>query len=338
LAGELPETRFLKPVHPKCARLPTLAIPREALLSEKPGFYHPGQTPLDLSLAIQVEDLSYRYDDGPLALAGVNLSVEAGEFLAIVGQNGSGKTTLVKHFNGLLRPTRGRVLVLGQDTAGQSVGQLARNVGYLFQNPDHQIFAPTVREEVAFGLRNLGFPEEEVAAHTSEALALFGLGDQADTPPAVLGYGLRRKVTLAAVWAMHPQILVLDEPTAGLDWRSTRTLMEEVTNLNRQGHTIILITHDMKLMAEFARRVLVLDEGRTLAYGPTRQVFQQQAILRQAFLAPPPITALARRMQPYGLRGDSLTVEEFYQEYTALRLDKEQGSRSPERSEGTGAR
>ncbi|MFQ5811992.1 MAG: ABC transporter ATP-binding protein [Anaerolineae bacterium] len=276
-------------------------------------------TSFEHSPAIQVEDLWHRYDDAPPALAGVNLSVEAGDFLAIVGQNGSGKTTLVKHFNGLLRPTRGRVLVGGQDTAGQSVGQLARKVGYLFQNPDHQIFAATVWEEVAFGLRNLGFSEEEVASRTTEALALFGLEDQADTPPAVLGYGLRRQVTLAAVWAMRPQIMVLDEPTAGLDWRSTRTLMEEVTNLNRQGHTIILVTHDMKLVAEFARQVLVLDEGRTLAYGPTRQLFQQEAILRQAFLAPPPITALARRMRPYGLRGDSLTVDEFYQEYTTLR-------------------
>jgi len=271
------------------------------------------------SPAVKVEDLWHRYDDAPPALAGVNLSVEAGDFLAIVGQNGSGKTTLVKHFNGLLRPTHGRVLVGGQDTAGQSVGQLARKVGYLFQNPDHQIFAPTVWEEVAFGPRNLGFSEREVAARTTEALALFGLEDQADTPPAVLGYGLRRQVTLAAVWAMRPQVLALDEPTVGLDWRSSRTLMEEVTNLNRQGHTIILVTHDMKLVAEFARQVLVLDEGRALAYGPTRQLFQQEAILRQAFLAPPPITALARRMRSYGLKGDSLTVEEFYQEYMTLR-------------------
>ena len=270
------------------------------------------------SPAVKVEDLRYSYDDGPPALAGVNLSVEAGEFLAVVGQNGSGKTTLVKHFNGLLRPTRGRVRVLGQDTADQSVGQLARKVGYLFQNPDHQIFAPTVWEEVAFGPRNLGFSEGEVAARTTEALALFGLGDQANTPPAILGFGLRRQVTLAAVWAMRPQILVLDEPTAGLDWRSSRTLMEEVTSLNSQGHTIILVTHDMKLVAEFARRVLVLDEGRILAHGTTRQLFQQEAILRQAFLALPPITALARRMQRHGLRGDSLTVEEFYQEYAAL--------------------
>jgi energy-coupling factor transporter ATP-binding protein EcfA2 len=285
-----------------------------------PNIQHP--TSSEHSTAVQVEDLCYRYDDGPWAVADINLSVEAGEFLAVVGQNGSGKTTLVKHFNGLLRPARGRVLVLGQDTAGQSVGQLARKVGYLFQNPDHQIFAPTVWEEVAFGLRNLGFSEGEVATRATEALALFGFGDQADFPPAILGYGLRRQVTLAAVWAMRPQILVLDEPTVGLDWRGTCTLMEEVTNLNSQGHTIILVTHDMKLVAEFARRVLILDEGRILAHVPTRQLFQQEAVLRQAFLAPPPITALARRMRPYGLRGDSLTVEEFYQEYTALRISQ----------------
>jgi cobalt transport protein ATP-binding subunit len=319
LASELPETKFLKPLPPKRAQSPASSTPREALFSEKPGFSPLFQTPVEHSPAVKVEDLWYRYDDDPPALAGVNLSVKAGDFLAVVGQNGSGKTTLVKHFNGLLRPTRGRILVFGQDTANRSVGQLARKVGYLFQNPDHQIFAPTVWEEVAFGPRNLGFSEGEVADRTTEALALFGLGDQADTPPAILGYGLRRQVTLAAVWAMHPHILVLDEPTVGLDWRGTRTLMEEVTNLNSQGHTIILVTHDMKLVAEFTCKVLVLDEGRTLAYGPTRQVFQQEAILRQAFLAPPPITALAQRMRPYGLRGDGLTVEEFYQEYMALR-------------------
>jgi energy-coupling factor transporter ATP-binding protein EcfA2 len=319
LTGELPETGFLEPLPPKCAQSPTSSTPREALFSEKPGFSPLFQTPVEHLPAVKVEDLSYRYDDAPWSLEGVDLSIKAGDFLAIVGQNGSGKTTLVKHFNGLLRPTRGRVLVLGQGTAGQSVGQLARKVGYLFQNPDHQIFAPTVREEVAFGPRNLGFSEREVAARTTEALALFELGDKADTPPAVLGYGLRRQVTLAAVWAMRPQILVLDEPTAGLDWRSSRALMEEVDTLNRKGHTIILVTHDMKLVAEFARRVLVLDEGRTLAYEPTRQLFQQEAILRQASLSPPPITALARRMRACGLRGDSLTVDEFYQEYEALR-------------------
>ena len=258
------------------------------------------------------------------ALAGVSVSVHEGEFVVILGENGSGKTTLAKHLNGLLRPASGTVTVAGMDTRTASAQDMARQVGYLFQNPDHQIFAPTVWEEVAFGPRNLGFSEGEVAARTTEALALFGLGNQADTPPAILGYGLRRKVTMAAVWAMRPQIMVLDEPTAGLDWRSTHTLMEEVTNLNRRGHTIIVVTHDMKLVAEFARKVLVLDEGQALAYGPTRQVFQQEAILRQAFLAPPPITALARRMRPYGLSGDSLTAEEFCQEYTALqRLGQE---------------
>jgi energy-coupling factor transporter ATP-binding protein EcfA2 len=267
--------------------------------------------------AVEVEDLWYRYNDGPLALAGIDLSLEAGDFLAIIGQNGSGKTTLVKHFNGLLRPTRGQVLILGQGTAGQSVGQLARKVGYLFQNPDHQIFSSTVRDEVAFGPRNLGLSEAEVTARTAEALALFDLEDWADTPPAVLGYGLRRQVTVAAVWAMLPQVLILDEPTVGLDWRSIQTLMAGITNLNRQGHTIILVTHDMKLVAEFASKVLVLNDGQVLAWGSPRQVFQQETILRRAFLAPPPITALARRMRPYGLRGDSLTVQEFYQEYAA---------------------
>ncbi|MFQ6058769.1 MAG: energy-coupling factor ABC transporter ATP-binding protein [Anaerolineae bacterium] len=275
---------------------------------------------MDSQPTVEVRDLWYWYEEGhPPALQGINLTIGQGDFVGIVGQNGSGKTTLVKHFNGLLKPKRGRVLVEGRDTVGQTVGELAHHVGYVFQNPDHQIFCSTVRDEVAFGLRNLGLPEPEVEERTAEALALFGLTAHAETPPAVLGYGWRRAVTVASVWAMRPKILILDEPTTGLDWRGTRELMERVADLHQQGHTIVLITHDMKLVAEYAQRVLVMHQGLALAYGPKREVFREGAILEQAFLTVPPITLLARRMAACGMSGDALTVEEFYEEFTALR-------------------
>jgi energy-coupling factor transporter ATP-binding protein EcfA2 len=269
--------------------------------------------------AIEVQHLWYWYENHVPALQDVSLTIEQGEYVALIGQNGSGKTTLVKHFNGLLKPRRGRVFVEGEDTEKRSVGALARCVGYVFQNPDHQIFCTTTREEIAFGLRNLGFPAEEVRERAEEALHLFGLAEQAEVPPAILGYGLRRKVTLAAVYAMRPPIMVLDEPTTGLDGRSTRELRGRVAGLHQQGHTIVLVSHDMKLVAECAEKTLLLGQGQVLLYDATREVFKQEELLTRAFIAPPPITALSRRMRPYGMRGDSLTVSEFYTEYNQIR-------------------
>ncbi|MDH4137245.1 MAG: energy-coupling factor ABC transporter ATP-binding protein, partial [Anaerolineae bacterium] len=180
---------------------------------------------------IVVQDLWYSYSDGVTALRGIDLEIEDGDYVAVIGQNGSGKTTLVKHFNGLSKPTRGRVLVKLEtrnskletlrDTAGLTVGQLAQTVGYVFQNPDHQIFCDTTREELAFGPRNLDLPEAEVRSRVEEALSRFDLEEYADRPPAMLGYGLRRKIGVAAVYSMRPRIFILDEPTTGLDWRST---------------------------------------------------------------------------------------------------------------------
>ncbi|MFQ6015812.1 MAG: energy-coupling factor ABC transporter ATP-binding protein [Anaerolineae bacterium] len=275
---------------------------------------------MDDQPAVEVRDLWYWYEEGhPPALRGINLTIEQGDFVAIIGQNGSGKTTLVKHFNALLKPKRGLVLVGGRDTVEQTVGQLAHEVGYVFQNPDHQIFCGTVRDEIAFGLRNLGLSESEVEERTGEALAVFGLTALAETPPAVLGYGWRRTVTVASVWAMRPKILILDEPTTGLDWCDTHELMKRVVDLHRRGHTIVLITHDMKLVAEYAQRVLVVHEGLVLAYGPKKDVFRNEEILEQTFLAVPPVTVLARRLASSGMSGDILTVEQFYDEFTTLR-------------------
>ena len=269
--------------------------------------------------AIAVRDLIYRYDPELPALEGVDLEIENNAYLGVIGQNGSGKTTLVKHFNGLLKPTEGRVQVFGMDTRQASVGQMAHSVGYVFQNPDHQIFCATTREEIAFGPRNLGMNDAEVQERVEDALDAFELGPYADVPPAVLGYGLRRKVSIAAVYAMRPQILILDEPTAGLDRRSADELMRRVDAMHAEGHTIVLVSHDMQLVATHCREIVVMDEGRILAQGPPEAVFQEHDALARASLAPPPVTALAQRLGDLGMPGDVLTIEAFCRAFGRLR-------------------
>lgn len=267
------------------------------------------------SVCLETRDLQFSYPDGPPVLQGISLTVESGDFVAIIGQNGSGKTTLVKHFNGLLRPTQGEVLLQGETIGDRGVSALAQHVGYVFQNPDHQIFSATVREELAFGPRNLGLDEASVASRVAAALARFNLESFADRQPAVLGFGLRRKVSIAAVVAMQTPILILDEPTAGLDLKSTTELMRLVGELNQQGYTIILITHDMRLVADYAPRCLVMRAGEVLAYGDTRAIFKQSDLLRETQISLPQICALGQRMSSYGLRDDILTVREFCADY-----------------------
>ena len=241
--------------------------------------------------------------------------------MAVLGQNGSGKTTLVKHFNGLLQPTRGRVLVNGRDTAQHPIGQLARSVGYVFQNPDYQLFSATVRKEIEFGPRNLGLSPAEVARRTDETLDHFGLTERANEPPALLGFGLRRKISVAAVYSMRPDILILDEPTTGLDWQSTQDLIHLLQDLHRTGHTILLVTHDMKIAAMFAELTLVLREGQVLLFEDTRSVFCQTAILAETQIEPPQIAELANRMRPLGMPQGVLTVEECFAAYRRLRTE-----------------
>jgi cobalt transport protein ATP-binding subunit len=277
---------------------------------------------------LEVADLWFWYDDEDApVLRGLDLVVQRGEFLVLVGANGSGKTTLTKHFNGLLRPRRGRVLVDGQDATGRSVGELARHVGYLFQNPEQQIFSPSVREELAFGPQNLGLSPAAVEAQVDDALDRFRLADVAGNPPAVLSYGLRRRVTLASLAAMDPPVLVLDEPTVGLDSSGLVETFDWLAELHAKGRTIVLVTHDMSLAAEYADRVVAMLEGQIIASAPPGELFQQHELLSQTSLAAPPVLALARALMPYGLKGDSLTVESFCDEYAAL-VEKRAQSRS----------
>jgi energy-coupling factor transporter ATP-binding protein EcfA2 len=277
-------------------------------------------------LAVSVESLAYRYDPEEPALEGIDLALADNAYLGIIGQNGSGKTTLIKHFNGLLRPTAGRVLVYGIDTRAASVGSLARTVGYVFQNPDHGIFCSTTRLEIAFGPRNLGLSADEVQERVDETLAAFGLADYASVPPAVLGYGLRRLVSIAAVYAMRPRLLILDEPTQGLDQRSTQDLMRRVDAMHAAGHTIVLVSHDMQLVAEHCQELLVMDGA--LLKGTPAEVFSRAAHLTRASLAPPPVTALAARLADTGLPAALLTVEAFAEAYDRLRQPHDTAARA----------
>jgi energy-coupling factor transport system ATP-binding protein len=268
---------------------------------------------------IRTEDLWFRYSDEILALRGISIEIPRGTFLAILGQNGSGKTTLVKHFNGLLRPTKGRILIDDQDTSQRSIGHLARSVGYVFQNPDHQIFCATTREELAFGPENLGLSPDQVEERTQETLELFGLTEHAEEPPALLGFGLRRKITIAAVYAMQPEILILDEPTVGLDWQSILNLVALLQDLHHKGHTILLVTHDMKVAAAYTERTLVLRNGQVLLYGDTRSVFCETETLLQTQIEPPQIMKLSNRLRPLGMPKGILTVQECFDAYAQLR-------------------
>ncbi len=266
-------------------------------------------------IGLETRDIWFAYEDTSPVLKGISLNIEPGEFVAMIGQNGSGKTTLVKHFNSLLKPSSGQVLLDGKDIKDQSIGALARDVGYVFQNPDHQIFSATIREEIAFGPTNLGLDESEVADRTIDALNRFGLQDIADRQPATISFGLRRLVSIAAVYAMQTPILVLDEPTTGLDQKSIDELMALILSLHHQGYTIIFITHDMRVVAEYIHRCMVIRNGKIQAYDDTRKVFQQIEILQATNIQPPQITQLGRRMADYGFPNDILSVQEFEDQY-----------------------
>jgi cobalt transport protein ATP-binding subunit len=268
--------------------------------------------------ALEASGLWFWYqEDGPV-LQGVDLRVPDGQFLALIGANGSGKTTLVKHFNGLLRPRQGRVRVRGQETTDRSVGELARQVGFLFQHPEQQIFSASVRQEVAFGPRNLGLSAAEVESRVGAALARFGLSSMADQPPAILSYGIRRQVTLASLAAMDPPILVLDEPTVGLDARGVRENFAWLWELHAAGRTILLVSHDMALVAEYAERAIALSEGRIVGDGRPAELFRQPDLLARASLGLPPVMALAQGLGLYGVAEDVLTVDAFCGAYEGL--------------------
>lgn len=271
-----------------------------------------------MNTVIEIKGLSYSYDNGLPALKDVDFKINQGEMVALVGQNGAGKTTLVKHFIGLLRPAVGQVTVCGKDVSGTRISDLSKEVGFVFQNPDHQIFNDTVEKEVAFGLLNRGLPDREIKDRVAEALQEVGLDHLAGAYPHSLSRGQRQRVALASVLALQTRIIVLDEPTTGQDYRERLQIMELIRSLNKAGHTIIFITHDMSLVARYAKRVIVLCQGKIIMDGSTREVLSQPDRLAQTLLEPPQIMLLANRLttlENFQVTPSSeviLTVDEMY--------------------------
>lgn len=270
---------------------------------------------------IQVNKLDFTYPDGTKALDNINLSIQAGEFIALIGQNGSGKTTLSKCLNGLYKPTSGEVIVDTLNSKSTPIVQMVRRVGYVFQNPDHQLFNNNCWDEIAYGPRNIQLSEEEVRVRVEEAANVVGLPEVFyEEHPFFLSKGLRQRVAIASILALRPQVIIVDEPTTGQDSRQSIEIMEFLKNLNEtHGHTVIIITHDMSIVAQYARRVILMSEGKLLADGSTAGVFSQPEVLEKAFLEPPQITQLAQSVQDLGFDPGTLTVEEMINQFKTLK-------------------
>ena len=249
-------------------------------------------------IAIEIERVGFTYPGGVKALDGFDLAIRPGEALGIIGQNGSGKSTLVRHLNGLLRPTEGRVLLDGSAVGRRHVAELAALVGLVFQDPDRQIFAGRVQTEVAFGPRNLGLRGAELARRVTEALEVVGLAGTEDENPYDLGYSRRKLLSIASVLAMRTPIVVLDEPTTGQDLRGVARVRSIVAALAEEGRTVIAISHDMRFVAETFRRVVVMRAGRIVLDGTPAEVFGEPSwdVLASTYLEPPLAARIGARL------------------------------------------
>lgn len=259
-------------------------------------------------MKLLVESVRFTYPGGAEALRGVTLHVEPGEAVAIIGENGAGKTTLVKQFNGLLKPTHGRVTVGDWDTREHTVAKMAARVGFVFQNPDDQIVERSVGEEVAFGPRKLGQSPDEVAANTAAALEQVELAAEAKTHPYDLTAPQRKLVTLASVLAMRTPIVVFDEPTMGQDARGIALIGNILETLKAEGRTIVIITHDIDFCAAHFERIVAMADGRVLADGPAVEVLSRADLLATTNVEPPQLIRLAQALR---LPAAPLTVEAF---------------------------
>jgi energy-coupling factor transport system ATP-binding protein len=259
---------------------------------------------------LEVKNLHYSYPTGLEALKGINLTVEDGEFLAVMGPNGAGKTTLVKHFNGLLRPTTGEVLVNGVNTRDVSVAKLARDVGFVFQNPDHQLFSETVEDEIAFALHNFGFEDAVIEKQVDWALNLLDIVQYRKTSPFMLSGGERKRVALASILAWDPQMIILDEPTIGQDHHQKEKLQQFILQLNKQKKTVVVVTHDVEFVAECNPRVILVREGTILVDGKAQQILTDPEVLAQASIVPPQITKIFLELADLGLPTDVIDVHQ----------------------------
>jgi energy-coupling factor transport system ATP-binding protein len=268
---------------------------------------------------ISCRDVWFEYPDGTDAVKGVSFDILEGEFVGLVGRNGSGKTTLAKLFNGLYRPTKGKILVDEIDVATASVEELVSRVGYSFQNPDDQIFSKTVRDELVFGPKNLKLSQDEIARRVESAASEVEITPYLNTNPFNLSQGLRQRVAVASVLTMNPKVLIVDEPTTGQDFAQSKIVMNLAKKLCDRGRTIIIISHNMDLVAEYCERLVVMLDGQVLVSGPTREVFSQTQLIRQSSLEPPQVTQIGQTLVNLGLPADVLTIAEMSQIMSAVK-------------------
>jgi energy-coupling factor transport system ATP-binding protein len=259
---------------------------------------------------IVAENVHFSYPSKVEALKGVSLTIKDGEFVAIMGQNGAGKSTFVKQFNGLLKPSQGAVRVDGVETTKSSVAALARNVGFVFQNPDHQLFSETVEEEISFALKNFGFEPEVVEKRVEWALNLLSLSQYRKTSPFLLSGGERKRVALASVLAWDPQTLILDEPTIGQDHEQKEKLRQFILQMQTQKKTVVIVTHDVEFVAECNPRVVLMKEGKIVADGVGKEILTDPAVLELSSIVLPQVAQVFTRLAPLGFPKDIIDIYE----------------------------
>lgn len=264
------------------------------------------------SVELKFDSVSFAYPGGVQALRDITIRIAPGERIALVGENGAGKSTLAKHMNGLLKPDEGHVIVGGQDTQHETVARLARHVGYVFQNPDEQLFSNTVRAETAFGPKNLGFSDDEIKARVEKALHAVGLLNQAGSHPYDLLPAQRKLLGIASVYAMDPSILVLDEPTMGLDLNGVEKVSSVLEECFAAGKTVIIISHDLDFCSEHVERYIIMAGGTIRFDGGIAAAFDDAELLKHAGLEAPQLVRLAHAL---GMRSSPGTVDEFLDQY-----------------------
>lgn len=285
---------------------------------------------------LKTEDLTYQYSIGTpfekTAVDHVNLEIEEGAFVGIIGHTGSGKSTLIQHFNGLIRPTSGKIYLDGTDIWADktNIRQVRFQVGLVFQYPEYQIFEDTVYKDIAFGPRNMGLSEAEIKERVEETAALVGLTQaQLNQSPFDLSGGQKRRVAIAGVMALRPKVLILDEPTAGLDPKGREDILREIRRYHKEtGRTVLLVSHSMEDMANCAEKILVMNAGKVFCYDTVENVFRQAKALQEIGLAVPQITRVCMQLREQGipLSDDIYTVEAAYQQILQLYRQQEEGT------------
>lgn len=266
---------------------------------------------------LEFKDVSFSYDT-TANVQNLNVKVEKGDFIAIIGSNGAGKSTFSKLCNGLLTPTTGDVFVLNKNTRRKKVSSLAKHIGFLFQNPDRQICCNTVKEEIAFSLRNNGIPEDEIKRRVKATLEEFGFDGK--TEPFNLSRGQRQRLCLACLIALNPEILILDEPTTGLDYKECMMMMNRIKQMNENGTTVIMVCHDMEVVLDFAKTVVVMNRGQILEQGETRKILADTELLGKARLLQPQIAQVST-MLGNDFTG-IFTIDEMISRLKSLKLKK----------------